>query len=134
MNITDDTVAICMATYNGAMYIKEQIESIEQQNYTNWILFIRDDNSTDDTAYIIKEKAENNPEKIIVIENDSLKGGSSKKNFAEILKWVSQNYDFNYFMFSDQDDYWLPQKVGLSFTKVKEIEENFDGPVLIHTD
>lgn len=134
MNITDNTVAICMATYNGAMYVKEQIESIEQQSYTNWILFIRDDNSTDDTGYIIKEKAKKNPEKIMVIEDDHLQGGSSKKNFAEILKWVSHNYDFNYFMFSDQDDYWLPQKVELSLNKVKKVEETYDGPVLIHTD
>ena len=75
MNISDNTVAICMATYNGAMYVKEQIESIEQQSYTNWILFIRDDNSTDDTASFIKEKAKENPGKIILIEDDSIQGG-----------------------------------------------------------
>lgn len=134
MNIADNTVAICMATYNGATYVKEQIESIEQQSYKNWVLFIRDDNSTDDTVSIIKEKAKKNPGKIILIEDDSIQGGSSKKNFAGILKWVSCNYDFNYFMFSDQDDYWLPYKVEMAINKVKVIEEIYNGPILIHTD
>lgn len=134
MNIADNTVAICMATYNGAAYVKEQIESIEQQSYKNWVLFIRDDNSTDDTVYILNEKAKKNPEKIILIEDNDIQGGSSKRNFAGILKWVSQNYNFNYFMFSDQDDFWLPQKVEMSVNKVKKIEETYNGPVLVHTD
>lgn len=134
MNIADNTVAICMATYNGATYVKEQIESIEQQSYKNWVLFIRDDNSTDDTVYILNEKAKKNPEKIILIEDNDIQGGSSKRNFAGILKWVSQNYNFNYFMFSDQDDFWLPQKVEMSVNKIKKIEETYNGPVLVHTD
>lgn len=134
MNITNNTVAICMATYNGAKYIREQIESIELQSYTDWILFIRDDHSRDDTVSIIKDQVKRNPDKIILIEDTELQGGSSKKNFAGILKWVSQNYNFNYFMFSDQDDYWLPQKVEISIKRLKKIESTYDGPVLVHTD
>lgn len=45
MNITENTVAICMATYNGEKYIAEQIDSIVKQTYTDWLLFIRDDGS-----------------------------------------------------------------------------------------
>ena len=51
----DKTIEIVMATYNGEKYIKEQIESVINQTYTNWKLLIRDDNSRDKTIEIIKE-------------------------------------------------------------------------------
>ena len=50
----DKTIEIVMATYNGEKYIKEQIESVINQTYTNWKLLIRDDNSRDKTIEIIK--------------------------------------------------------------------------------
>lgn len=47
-------VAILMSTYNGERYIKEQLNSIVNQTYKNWHLYIRDDGSTDDTLKILK--------------------------------------------------------------------------------
>lgn len=135
MNINNETVAICMAVYNGENYITEQIESILKQTYKNWILFIRDDGSCDNTVDIINKFASEYKEKIIVINDKKLEGGSSKKNFAVILDWVKQNYDFSYFMFSDQDDIWLDYKIAITLKKMKTIEElNENTPILIHTD
>ena len=48
------SVAILLSTYNGAKYIKYQIESILNQDYKSWDLYIRDDGSTDNTIQIIK--------------------------------------------------------------------------------
>ena len=42
MVVSPNTVAICMATYNGAPYLEEQMESILHQTYQDWVLFIRD--------------------------------------------------------------------------------------------
>ena len=39
-------VAILMATYNGEKYISEQIESVLNQKFDKWTLYIRDDGST----------------------------------------------------------------------------------------
>ena len=47
-------VTILMSTYNGENFLAEQIESIQQQTYTDWTLLIRDDGSKDKTRYIIK--------------------------------------------------------------------------------
>ena len=90
MQINDETVAICMATYNGSKYLKEQIESIIGQSYKDWILFVRDDGSSDDTISILKQYCSYYPEKIVMIKDKSIKGGSSKKNFAAILDYVSE--------------------------------------------
>lgn len=134
MQINDETVAICMATYNGSKYLKEQIESIIGQSYKDWILFVRDDGSSDDTISILKQYCSYYPEKIVMIKDKSIKGGSSKKNFAAILDYVSGNYDFNYFMFSDQDDVWLPEKIQICLERIRQCEQNGNEPILIHSD
>ena len=48
-------LAILMATYNGGRYIREQIDSIINQTYNGWHLYIRDDGSNDNTLAIINE-------------------------------------------------------------------------------
>lgn len=128
------TVAICMATYNGEAYIREQIDSILKQTYTNWVLFIRDDDSSDKTAEIIRHYASGYPEKIVSITDESLVGGSAKRNFAAVLSWVSRNYDFSYFMFADQDDVWLENKIEISLDLMKRQESEGAMPLLVHTD
>ena len=52
-------IAILMSTYNGSMYLKEQIESLIKQTFMDWVLYIRDDGSTDDTRDIIDFHKEN---------------------------------------------------------------------------
>ena len=135
MNITQDTVAICMATFNGEKYIENQINSIINQSYKDWILFIRDDTSMDSTSKIIEKMETHYSDKIVLIKDNNLEGGSSKKNFATILKWVKDKYSFNYFMFSDQDDIWLEHKIKICMERMKEKEnENIMAPILVHTD
>lgn len=46
-------VNIIMCTYNGAKYIKEQLQSIVDNTAKDWKLFVFDDQSTDDTLEII---------------------------------------------------------------------------------
>jgi len=134
MRIDRDSVAICMATYNGEKFLSGQINSILKQTYQNWTLFVRDDNSTDNTMSILRKFHEKYPEKIILVENDGLVCKSAKKNFAAALKWVTGHYDFQYFMFSDQDDVWLEKKVEKSLALLKKYEERDMKPYLFHTD
>ena len=135
MNITENTVAICMAVYNGEKFIRAQLDSIRAQSYTNWMLFVRDDGSSDQTVAIVKEYAEQYGNQIVLIDDEQLHGGSSKKNFAAILGWVSRHYDFRYFMFSDQDDVWLANKVEAAMKKMCAAEAAHPGePVLVHSD
>ena len=52
-------VAILLSTYNGQLYLKEQIDSLLDQTYKNWCLFVRDDGSSDDTLQIISTMLKN---------------------------------------------------------------------------
>ena len=99
-------VDILMATYNGGKYIAEQIDSILNQNYNDWKLYIRDDGSKDNTVNIVKEYIEKYPDKIILIE-DGRRNLGPKLNFGELLK-ISKS---EYCMFCDHDDVWMEDKV-----------------------
>lgn len=121
-------VDIVMATYNGEKYIREQLDSILNQSYKRIHLVIRDDGSKDNTVEIIKEYKCMYGDCIELIE-DSVKCGSSKSNFMQAMKYTSANY----VMFSDQDDYWLPDKIQHTLDKMLEIEGKIgkDKPILV---
>ena len=133
--IKNDTVAICLATYNGERYIDEQLESIITQSYKNWVLYIRDDGSTDATLEILRKYAQRYVGKIVVLEHINEKQETnSKNNFSYIVEYVKDNYDYDYYMTADQDDYWLPDKIYKSLLYMKKAEKRYPGvPILIHT-
>lgn len=122
-------IAILMATYNGAEYVGEQLDSILNQSSKNWTLYIHDDGSNDDTRNIINQYARRYPEKIVVIEGPST--GGAKTNFFYLMKEVTADY----IMFSDQDDFWLPEKIEKTYAKCLELEnDHLDEPVATFTD
>lgn len=124
-------VEILMATYNGEKYLKEQLDSILLQTYSDWHLTIADDCSTDNTVAILKEYAYKYPEKIAYHVN-KIASGSAKNNFYGLLS----NVDADYVMLSDQDDFWLENKIELTLNKMKESEAKYgcDFPLLVHSD
>ena len=49
--------------------------------------------------------------------------------------WMLQRVESDYYMFCDQDDKWLPDKVKDTYARMQEVESQHpDVPVLIHTD
>ncbi len=117
-----EQIDILMATYNGEKYLKEQIESILDQTYPNFRLIISDDCSKDKTREIIKQYAEKDNRILVYFQEKNL---GYVKNFEFLLTKVENEI----YMLSDQDDYWLPEKVEKTYKKLKE--ENAD---LVFTD
>jgi len=101
-------VLVLMATYNGAKYISEQIDSVLKQEGVNVKILISDDNSTDDTVLVINKYKEDN--RINLVKNDN-RSGSAAKNFLHLMKIVENPNNYDYFAFCDQDDIWLPNKL-----------------------
>lgn len=131
--IENKTVLIMMATYNGEKYIREQLDSIINQSFSNWELAIQDDGSTDKTIdiiheYMLKDK------RIQMYVNDSGFHGASH-NFIHLCnRYKLNNTKYNYYMFSDQDDIWLKNKIEILLRECNHIEETYKNnkPVLVY--
>ncbi len=123
-----EKIEILLATYNGKKYIKQLLESIIAQTYSNWIVRVGDDSSSDGTYDILLQYKEKYPDKFIIEQN--IPGtGSAKLNFFQLMKKSTCEY----VMCCDQDDVWLPEKIELTYNEMKKKEVG-DTPVLIHTD
>ena len=99
-----ETIDVLLATYNGEKYIKEQIDSILNQSYKNIRLIISDDCSKDKTQEILKEYEKKDNRIELHIQEKNL---GVVKNIEFLLKQVKNKY----YMLSDQDDVWLPEKI-----------------------
>lgn len=101
-------ISVCIATYNGEKFIKEQLISILSQLEKDDEVIISDDNSTDCTLSLIYEL---NDSRIRILNNQKKKYHNlfdyTTHNFENALNYTSGNIIF----LSDQDDIWLPNKV-----------------------
>ena len=113
------SIAILLATYNGAKYLELQLQSLLWQTCQNFTVYVHDDCSTDGTNALLLQYVEKYPEKFIIVNDDITVGRGARDSFFYLL----ENVDSQYYMFCDQDDVWLPSKVELSYERMK-VEEN----------
>lgn len=102
-------ISICIATYNGEKYLKEQLDSILCQLTKNDEIIISDDGSTDNTISIISSYCDTRI-KILhnnVYQNFKTKSSRVTKNFENALNYATGDYIF----LSDQDDIWEKTKI-----------------------
>ncbi len=124
-------IAILMATYNGKRYLEKQIESIIWQDFDDWELFIHDDKSTDGTLDIIEKYVRLYPEKIHFMEDCIEQGRGARDSFM----WLLEHVESEYYMFSDQDDVWLPHKISITYNRIcREEEKTPFLPIMVYTD
>lgn len=112
----NELVSIIMPSYNTAQFIKESINSVLAQTYTNWELIIVDDCSQDNTDEIITEYKDN---RIKYIKNDTNVGAAISRNIALRMakgKWIA---------FLDSDDLWVSTKLEKQINFMKENNYNF---------
>ncbi len=116
-------VAILMCTYNGAAYLREQLESFRAQSFQNWILYVSDDASTDATRSILTDYRRHWGEHRMVIFNGPCQGFG--KNFISLIK--RPEIQARYYAFSDQDDVWFGDKLERSVKRLEAINEKTPG-------
>ena len=95
-------ISVCMATYNGAKYIKKQLASILSQLSPIDEIIVSDDGSKDETISIIESLCDS---RIKIYKNTGKHGVVS--NFENALSKANGDIIF----FSDQDDIWAENKV-----------------------
>jgi len=104
-------VSVCIATYNGERYVRDQIRSILSQIDQNDEIIISDDSSTDQTLQIIRSF---NDKRIKIFANQKFKNPIF--NFENAIK----NANGEYIFLSDQDDVWKENKVKVMLAALSE--------------
>jgi glycosyltransferase involved in cell wall biosynthesis len=114
-------VAILMCTLNGAPFLKEQLLSFVSQTHKNWVLWVSDDGSSDQTLNILQRvQADWGSDRIKIVQGP---GKGFAANFLSIACRAEIAAD--YYAFSDQDDVWLPLKLQRAIDLLKnEPQEN----------
>jgi glycosyltransferase involved in cell wall biosynthesis len=94
-----------MGTYNGARFIRQQLQSLAQQTLLPYELIVRDDASTDHTLDIVEEFAIHAPFPVRIHRNNMHLGYPD--NFMQAAALTTGDW----IAFCDQDDVWLSQKL-----------------------
>jgi glycosyltransferase involved in cell wall biosynthesis len=107
-----ELVSIVMATYNGQNYLRQQIQSILDQSYSNFELIVVDDGSEDETLSILKEFA-NRDDRIHFYPAVNHLGFVA--NFERGLMFVKGSF----IALSDQDDIFRKDKIQIMVDTLK---------------
>jgi len=126
-------VYIVLGSYNGARYIRQQIQSIREQTFQGWTLFIRDDGSSDNTTEIIRDMT--SCDRRVMLIEDHLGRQDVVRNF-DILLRKAYEAGAEYVFLADQDDVWRNDKIDVQLEAMRRDESTHGSemPLLVHSD
>lgn len=104
-------VSVVMCTYNGAKYLREQLDSIVNQTYPIYELIVQDDCSTDETVSILEEYSRKYP--FVRYQVNERNKGYNLNFFLAIASAKGE-----YIATSDQDDIWVENKIELQIRSI----------------
>lgn len=116
-------VSVAIITYNQKEYLKECIESILEQDYTNIEIVIADDCSTDGTQEMLREYDREYPNKFVLKLSDKNQGITKNSNLAHFA------CSGKYIAWMGGDDLMLPEKIK---KQVDYMESNQDCTICYH--
>ena len=112
-------VAILLCTFNGALFLAEQLDSLEKQTHQNWIVIASDDGSTDVTLEILRQYQAKWPTGRLTICS------GPQNNFCQNFLSLTCNPNIlaDFYAFCDQDDIWLPAKLKVALDNIVSKQE-----------
>lgn len=112
-------VEVLMSSYEGAAYVREQVDSVLAQTHDRLRLVIRDDGSGEATRAVLREVSHD--PRVELREGDNL---GLPHAFFRLLDDSGEDADL--WALCDQDDVWLPEKLERAVTALHDV----DGPAL----
>ena len=97
--------SVIIPVYNASEFLKETLDSVRNQTYTNHEVLVTDDGSNDNTVKVLENYKKANPEFPLDFVTQENMGVSAARNNA-ILRATG-----DYVAFLDQDDWWFPEKL-----------------------
>ena len=127
----DPEIEVLLATCNGERFLREQIDSILQQDYPRVRILAADDASRDGTRSILQSCADADPTHFSLLPAQP-PSGSAQANFLRLM----QSATGEYLAFADQDDVWLPDKLTRSMAAMRRLEDLHSNskPLLVFSD
>lgn len=95
-------VSICIPAYKAERFIKEALDSVRVQTFTDWEVIVTEDGSTDRTPDIVRDFASTVSQNVILNRHEKNRGLSATRNTgirAATGEWIA---------FLDSDDIWKP--------------------------
>jgi glycosyltransferase involved in cell wall biosynthesis len=120
-------ISVVVATFNGARYIREQLDSIIHQTYPNIEIVITDDQSTDETLSILEEYA-------LKYSNIKLYQNETNLKYIKNFEKGMQLAKGDFIAPSDQDDVWELDKLAVLMDNIGEHAIIYCNSVLMDAD
>jgi len=126
----DRSISIALCTYNGALYIEEQLASIFRQTLRPLEIVVVDDCSTDATVRILRRIKKESEIPIRLYVNRRNVGVIG--NFEKAVGLCRGDY----VALCDQDDVWLPEKLAIFCKEMTDTEAEHGNltPILVYSD
>jgi rhamnosyltransferase len=105
-----------MATYNGARWISEQLDSVLSQKHVDVRIVVSDDGSTDDTLVQLQKYAH---DKRLTITAPPAPTGSAAQNFIWLI-CNTRAEEYSCVAFCDQDDLWSEEKLFRAYSALAD--------------
>lgn len=103
-NMKTETVSIIISTKNRACYLPRALDSVISQTFTDYILYVFDDASTDETKDLLESYRVKIPSMIILRNEVSQWTTANARKLVQLSRW-------RYIARLDDDDLWLPEKL-----------------------
>jgi glycosyltransferase involved in cell wall biosynthesis len=101
-------INILLSTYNGERFLAAQLESFLGQSHRNWVLYWRDDGSSDGSVAMMRGFAERaGAQRCVESPGSGLHLGAAHS----FLTLLAECPEAEMVAFADQDDVWLPEKL-----------------------
>jgi glycosyltransferase involved in cell wall biosynthesis len=106
-------ISVVLCTYNGAAYLREQLDSLLRQTLPATEIILRDDASTDNTWAVVESYVQQYPQ--IKAQRNAQNLGF-KQNFAQAL----QDAQGDFIAYCDQDDIWTDHHLEVFYQLIGE--------------
>jgi glycosyltransferase involved in cell wall biosynthesis len=106
MKADQPLVSIALCTYNGEKYLRQQLDSLLAQSYSNLEIIIVDDASIDGTIALLKQYQGDNSNIKLVLNEQNI---GFNQNFKKAIELCTANL----IAIADQDDIWESEKISL---------------------
>lgn len=116
-------ISILLPVFNGAPFLRDQVQSIQHQTHTAWTVYASDDGSDDDSWNILQEFAQKWPNFSVY---HGPKRGQTANTIALISHAAAELDAGSWLAFADQDDIWLPHRLSRGIDHLSGL----NGPAL----